>query len=92
MWARIIIGTLLLALVAAALVLTAGGWARLVGIEMSTAGIVAMILGSLLTLALGGGLMFLVFYSARKGYDEAVQDYSSTLPIKDPLQDATNDA
>jgi ABC-type siderophore export system fused ATPase/permease subunit len=92
MWARIIIGAVLLALVAAALILTAGGWARLAGIEMSMAGIVALVLGSLLTLALGGGLMFLVFYSARQGYDEQVQDYSNVLTGKEPLQDATNDA
>jgi hypothetical protein len=89
MWARLIIGTVLLALLAAALIMTAGGWARLAGIEMSTAGIVALVLGGVLTLALGGGLMFLVFYSARKGYDDQVQDFSVT---REPFQDATNDA
>ncbi len=79
MWGRIIIGVVALALLAAALIMTAGGWARLVGIQMSTAGIVALVLGSLLSLAIGGGLMALLFYSARKGYDEQVHDFASDM-------------
>ena len=39
------------------------------GQEMSTAGYVAMALGILVTLALGIGLMALVFYSNREGHD-----------------------
>jgi hypothetical protein len=34
-------------------------------------GITALILGGIGTLALGGGLMALVFYSSRRGYDDA---------------------
>jgi nitrate reductase gamma subunit len=82
MWGRIIIGAVTLVLLAAALILTAGGWARLAGIEMSTAGLVALVLGSIMTLAIGAGLMTLVFYSARHGYDDEVQDYSQTLKHK----------
>ena len=37
---------------------------------MSTAGWIAMTLGILATLGLGGGLMALVFISNRRGYDE----------------------
>jgi len=37
---------------------------------VSTAGTVAMTLGVLFTLAIGGGLMALIFYSSRRGYDE----------------------
>jgi len=37
---------------------------------VSDAGMVAMTLGVLFTLAIGGGLMALVFYSSRRGYDE----------------------
>jgi hypothetical protein len=37
---------------------------------MSIHGWIALMLGTLLSLAIGGGLMALVFYSARKGYDE----------------------
>jgi len=39
-------------------------------IEISGHILVAMILGIVFSLAVGIGLMFLVFYSARKGYDE----------------------
>ena len=39
------------------------------GTPMSTMGWVAMIVGVVATLALGGGLMFLVFYSNRHGRD-----------------------
>lgn len=38
--------------------------------EISGHILVAMVLGIVFTLAVGAGLMFLVFYSARKGYDE----------------------
>jgi len=39
------------------------------GTEMSVRGYVAMALGTLITLALGGGLMALMFYSNRHGRD-----------------------
>lgn len=41
--------------------------------EMSIHGWVALAAGTLLSLALGGGLMALSFYSARRGYDERAQ-------------------
>jgi hypothetical protein len=41
------------------------------GKAMSGVGIAALIGGGLGTLALGVGLMFLVFFSARRGYDDA---------------------
>lgn len=40
-------------------------WGQIGDIEMSTAGILAMIAGIVLSLALGMGLMFLVFKSER---------------------------
>ncbi len=40
-----------------------------VGQEMTSAGYVAMAFGIVVTLALGVGLMALVFYSSRKGHD-----------------------
>ncbi len=76
MWGRLIIGGILMLLLAAALVFTAGGWARAEGIPMSTGGIVALVLGAVMSLAVGGGLMTLLFHSARKGYDDQVQDYT----------------
>ena len=39
---------------------------------MSIHGWIALGLGTFLSLAVGGGLMALVFYSARKGYDDRV--------------------
>ena len=45
-------------------------WLSLGDSEMSTGGYVAMILGGLGTLGLGAGLMALLFYSHRKGFDE----------------------
>ncbi|MCW5734724.1 MAG: hypothetical protein KIS73_11380 [Enhydrobacter sp.] len=39
------------------------------GTPMSTMGWIAMFVGIVATLALGGGLMFLVFYSSRRGHD-----------------------
>lgn len=39
-------------------------------VQMSAAGWGALVLGILLTLALGIGLMSLVFISSRRGYDE----------------------
>lgn len=42
---------------------------RTFGGDLGLHGWIALIGGSVLTLALTGGLMWLVFYSARKGYD-----------------------
>ena len=36
--------------------------------------ILIVLLGALLSLALGGGLMFLVFFSSRHGHDEDVAE------------------
>jgi hypothetical protein len=41
-------------------------------ITMNFHGWMALGAGTVLTLALGGGLMWLVFYSARKGYDDRI--------------------
>ncbi len=40
---------------------------------MSIHGWIALFLGTFLSLAIGGGLMALVFYSARKGYDDRIE-------------------
>lgn len=40
---------------------------------MSIHGWIALALGTFISLALGGGLMALVFHSARKGYDDRVE-------------------
>jgi hypothetical protein len=43
--------------------------------RMSIHGWIAMGLAGVLTLVIGGGLMWLAFYSARKGYDERAGDF-----------------
>jgi hypothetical protein len=40
---------------------------------MSIHGWIALTLGTLLSLAVGGGLMALVFHSARRGYDDRIE-------------------
>ena len=52
----------------------AGLWAGLGDSEISASGWVAMVLGVLVAVALGIGLMALVFISSRRGYDEADRD------------------
>ncbi len=44
------------------------GW-NLTDGQVSTAGMTALILGIVFSMALGGGLMALVFWSHKKGYD-----------------------
>jgi hypothetical protein len=44
------------------------GW-NLTDGQISTNGIIALTLGIVLSMVLGGGLMALVFWSNRKGYD-----------------------
>ena len=46
---------------------------------VSGAGVLAMTLGVLFTMAIGVGLMALIFYSSRRGYDEQ--------PSRDPDKD-----
>jgi hypothetical protein len=48
----------------------AGLWSDVGRSRISTGGWIAMVLGAVVTLALGIGLMTLVFISNRRGYDE----------------------
>jgi hypothetical protein len=54
------------------LALAAGIYAwRMIGeTQISILGWIAIVLGAVATLGVGGGLMALVFYSARHGYDD----------------------
>jgi hypothetical protein len=45
-------------------------WKALADVQMSTSGYIAMILGGLAAFAVGAGLMALLFWSSRKGFDE----------------------
>ena len=59
-----------IAAVLAVIVVVAGFWSTSGDSEISAAGWLAMGLGIIVTLALGVGLMTLVFISSRRGYDE----------------------
>ena len=63
-----------LAIAAVAITVVVGAvavfWSRIGDTGMSAGGWIAMGLGILITLALGIGLMSLVFISSRRGYDE----------------------
>ncbi len=63
----------LLAILAGALWFAAGAWISVSGPPMPTAGYVAMIFGIVFSLIVGCGLMALLFYSSRHGYDEPFQ-------------------
>lgn len=45
-------------------------WFAVEDVEMSIHGFIALALGAFFTLLLGGGLMWLAYYSSRHGYDE----------------------
>jgi len=62
----------LLAILAAATWFATRAWTAVSGPPMPTAGYVAMMLGIVFSLVVGCGLMALLFYSSRHGYDEQI--------------------
>jgi hypothetical protein len=62
------------AVVVLLIVVVAQFWTGLGDSGMSEGGWVALVLGALVTLALGVGLMALVFISNRRGYDDPGSD------------------
>ena len=44
-------------------------WNLFPGVQISTNGVIAMVLGVFFSLLVGGALMGLIFWSHRKGYD-----------------------
>jgi hypothetical protein len=60
----------LIAILAAALWYAASAWFAISGPPMPAVGYVAMTLGIVVSLIVGIGLMALLFYSSRHGYDE----------------------
>jgi len=65
-----IILIVLLSLSVAAGVIVYFGWTLADGTDVPTSGYAAMAFGVIISLAIGFGLMALLFYSSRKGYDE----------------------
>ncbi len=66
-WIAVVIAATVVIAVIAAVV---GLWAEVGNVAISVGGWIAMGLGVLVALALGIGLMALVFFSSRYGYDE----------------------
>jgi len=66
-WAAVTIAT---AVVAAVAIVTGVFWDQLGASDISVAGWLAMGFGVIVTLALGVGLMTLMFISNRRGYDD----------------------
>jgi hypothetical protein len=65
-----IILTILVLLLAGTVVIAYLGWESGSGTDVPESGYVAMAFGVLVSLGVGFGLMALIFYSSRKGYDE----------------------
>lgn len=63
-------GLILLGIAVVAVILGLASWESAGPADVSTAGYIAMAVGIVVTLLVGGGLMALVFYSARRGYDD----------------------
>ncbi len=63
-----LIGLLVLAIAGGAYV-----WWSMADVDIGIHGLIAMILGAVFSLILGGGLMALVFYSSRHGHDDQQQ-------------------
>jgi hypothetical protein len=55
-------------------IVSVGNWVGIGAADISVNGWIAMVLGVVATLAVGGGLMALVFISSRRGYDEPPRD------------------
>lgn len=69
-WMRALLVIALFALLALAVWFAATAWERLGGDAIPFYGYVAIVGGVLFSLLVGGGLMALVFYSSRHGYDD----------------------
>jgi hypothetical protein len=54
-------------------------WHSMADTELDTDGIIALTLGIVATIALGGGLVGLMFYSNRRGYDDRIGQGSTDL-------------
>lgn len=70
---KLLIMVPLVALLIAALWFAIYAWTAIEGPPMPTGGYVAMWLGIIFSLVIGCGLMALVFYSSRHGYDTPAQ-------------------
>lgn len=66
-WAILVV---LLIMLIGTIVVSYLGWTSAAGTDVPASGYIALALGVIFSLAVGFGLMALVFYSSRAGYDE----------------------
>ena len=64
----------LLGLLALAVAVGVWAWQEIGDVEISRHGLIALTLGVVFTFLLGAGLMSLVFFSARRGYDDRAHE------------------
>jgi hypothetical protein len=55
-------------------------WYQVGDTQISTQGLIALALGAGLSFLLGAGLMALIFFSSRRGYDERAHEADPTRP------------
>ena len=70
-----IIIAVLAALLVGAGILAVSAWTSTSGVVISKEGWIALSLGTFFSLIVGCGLISLVFYSSRHGYDDAVNEF-----------------
>jgi len=81
---RLFVIVSLLGLLVAVVVFVVASWQQMGAVEMSGAGVGSLIVGVILSLVVGGGLMALVFYSSRRGYDDEAGKRTSRSRDHDP--------
>jgi hypothetical protein len=78
---------ILLGLLGATALVMAWAWSEIGDVEISGHGLIALGLGAGLTLLVGVGLMTLVFFSSRRGFDERAHDWSQNEYRRRPDED-----
>ena len=84
---RFLVIAALLGFLVATVVFVVISWQAMGVVHMSGHGIAALIAGVVLSLVVGGGLMALVFFSARRGYDDAADQRGSRAARKSDQKD-----
>ncbi|MGC2082237.1 MAG: hypothetical protein WA702_02615 [Bradyrhizobium sp.] len=69
-WGAYVLLAVLLGMLVAVIWLAVSGWSSAPGTDVPAAGYLALAFGVIASMVVGVGLMALVFYSSRAGYDE----------------------
>jgi hypothetical protein len=69
-WGAYVLLAVLLAMLVGAIAIAQSGWSSAAGADVPAVGYLALVFGAVVSLVVGVGLMALVFYSSRAGYDE----------------------